>query len=332
MAFRVRVKQESLGDYLAGSGLLWPMLLILAFLPLLISVPLATEILIFALFAMGFNLLLGYTGILSFGHALYFGIGAYSTGMSLRYLSLGVWPSLLVSMAAGVASAVVVGIFSIKKQGVYFAMISMAFAQLAYFLVMSPLAGVTGGEDGFTGIPKLSLQFPFAVDLTHSFSLYYFEFLVVGAAYFMIHRIIESPFGHALKAIRENEDRLSACGYDTLRLKLLSLAFSGGFSALAGGLYAIYLGYVPVSTLFWLLSGSILMMTLLGGTKIFVGPAVGAAVFLFMQNTISHYTDRWQFFVGALFVIIVMIFPEGIMGTLQRKFSSGRGALSSTRK
>ena len=138
-------------------------------------------------------------------------------------------------------------------------------------MVMTPMAKLTGGEDGFTGIPKLEISFPLHLDLTNNMSLYYFVFVVAGLAFLAVQRIISSPFGHVLSAIRENEERISACGYNTVRMKLLSLIFSGCFSALAGGLYTVYLGYVPVSTLFWLLSGSILMMTLLGGTKVFVG-------------------------------------------------------------
>ena len=325
MVSSLHIIKDTVTGYLRGNKGLLVLISVQAILPFLISIPLATEILIYALFAVGFNLLLGYTGILSFGHALYFGLGAYSTAMSLRFLTLGVWPSLAISVIVGIVAAAVVGVFSIKKRGVYFAMISMAFAQMSYFLVMTPLARLTGGEDGFNGIPKLKLEFPFVIDLTNSVPLYYFVFFVVGVALFLIKRIIDSPFGHVLRAIRENEDRVRACGYDTSRIKLLSLVFSGSFSALAGGLYAIYLGYVPVSTLFWLLSGSILMMTLLGGSKIFIGPIVGAGVFLFLQNTISLYTDRWQFFVGAIFMIIVMLFPEGIMGTLQKRYASRRG-------
>jgi branched-chain amino acid transport system permease protein len=324
----LRPFRKAISSFLEDSQhTLWVLLIALIVLPLLISKPLATEIIIFGLFAMGFNLLLGYTGVLSFGHAMYFGLGAYSTGMSLRYLSLGVGASLSIAVLTGVLSAGVVGIVSMKKRGVYFAMISMAFAQMCYFLALTPLARWTGGEDGLKSIPKLTLDFPFRMDLTNNMSLYYFVFFVGGGALIAIHRIVDSPFGHALRAIRENEDRISACGYDTLRIKMLSLIFSGSFSALAGGLYTVYLGYVPISTLFWLLSGSILMMTLLGGTKVFVGPIVGVAVFLFMQNTISLYTDRWQFFVGVIFMIIVMVFPEGIMGTLQKRFASRRGYL-----
>ena len=300
------------------------LLLALLLLPWLVSKPLATEIVIFGLFAMGFNLLLGYTGVLSFGHAMYFGTGAYAAGMSLRYCSLGVGSSLAVAVLIGTLLAGLVGVASLKKRGVYFAMISMAFAQMVYFMALTPLARWTGGEDGLKFIPKLYLEFPWKVDLTNNLYLYYFVLLVAGLSLLAIYRIIDSPFGHALRAVRENEDRISACGYDTLRLKILSLIFSGGFSALAGGLYTVYLGYVPVSVLFWLLSGSILMMTLLGGTKVFVGPIVGVAVFLFLQNTISLYTDRWQFFVGVLFMLIVMAFPDGIMGTLQKRLASRR--------
>jgi branched-chain amino acid transport system permease protein len=279
---------------------------------------------IYGLFAMGFNLLLGYTGILSFGHAAYFGIGCYGCGIAVRDFGFSIWEGLLVSIILGILLASIIGAISIKKRGVYFAMISMAVAQMLYFLALSPLKKWTGGEDGLKFIPKLSLQFPFQVDLQSPFPLYYFVYFVVGLSILAIWRILNSPFGRLLQAIRENEERTIASGYNVTMAKFVSLVFSGLFSALAGGLFFVYLGYGPLTTLFWLTSGTILLMTILGGMHTFIGPVVGVAVFLFAQNKFSWVMDRWQLVVGVLFIALILIFPEGIVGTIKSKYLARR--------
>jgi branched-chain amino acid transport system permease protein len=306
---------------------IWITLGLFFILPHVISTPLATEILIYGLFALGFNLLLGYTGILSFGHAAYFGLGCYGCGIAIRDFGFPVWEGLLVSIILGILLAAVIGAISIKKRGVYFAMISMAVAQMFYFLALSPLKKWTGGEDGLKFIPKLSLQFPFHVDLQSPFPLYYFVYFVVGLSILAIWRILNSPFGRLLQAIRENETRTVASGYNVTMAKFVSLVFSGLFSALAGGLFFVYLGYGPLTTLFWLTSGTILLMTILGGMHTFIGPVVGVAVFLFAQNKFSWIMDRWQLVVGILFIALILIFPEGIVGTIKSKYLARRPAV-----
>lgn len=303
----------------SNAKVVWITLAALLIVPHVISTPLATEILIYGLFAMGFNLLLGHTGILSFGHAAYFGLGAYWAGIALRYFHTSVWTSLLFAMAGSSLLAVTIGVLAIRKRGVYFAMISLAFAQMFYFLALSPLKKWTGGEDGLKFIPVLKLEFPFHVDLASPLPLYYFTYFIVCLGIMAIWRILHSPFGRLLQAIRENDDRIRACGYNTTMARFISLVFSGLFSGLAGGLFTIYLGYGALTTLFWLTSGMVLMMTLLGGMHSFIGPVVGAGVFLFLQDTISRFTARWEVYVGAMFVLLVLVFPEGIMGTIKEK-------------
>jgi branched-chain amino acid transport system permease protein len=277
---------------------------------------------IYGLFAVGFNLLLGYTGILSFGHAAYFGVGCYGCGMAVRYFETSIWEGLMISIFLGALLASIIGAVAIKKRGVYFAMISMAVAQMLYFLALSPLKKWTGGEDGLKFIPKLSLQFPFHVDLQSPFPLYYFVYFVVSISILAIWRILNSPFGRLLQAIRENEERTIASGYNVTLAKFISLIFSGLFSALAGGLFFVYLGYGPLQTLFWLTSGTILLMTILGGMHTFIGPVVGVAVFLYAQNKFSWIMERWQLVVGILFIALILIFPEGIVGTIKSKYLS----------
>jgi branched-chain amino acid transport system permease protein len=309
----------------------WITLLVFLVLPYavpgnIISTALATEIMISGLFALGFNLLLGYTGILSFGHAAYFGLGCYGFGMAVRDFGLSVWGGLLVSMLVGAVLASIVGAIAIKKRGVYFAMISMAVAQMFYFLALSPLKKYTGGEDGLKFIPKLSLSFPFSVDLQNPIPLYYFVYFIVGISILAIWRILNSPFGRLLQAIRENEPRTVASGYNVTMAKFISLVFSGLFSSLAGGLFCVYLGYGPLQALYWLTSGTILLMTILGGMHTFIGPIVGVGVFLYAQNKFSWIMERWELVVGILFMALILVFPEGIVGTIRSKYLARRAA------
>jgi branched-chain amino acid transport system permease protein len=310
-----------------SNRVVWITLLVFLVAPHIISTPLMTEIMIFGLFALGFNLLLGHTGILSFGHAAYFGLGCYGCGMAIRYFGFSVWGALLVSMLLGALLAVIVGALAIKKRGVYFAMISMAVAQMFYFMALSPFKKWTGGEDGLKFIPKLSLSFPFPVDLQSPLPLYYFVFFIVGISILCIWRILNSPFGRLLQAIRENEQRTIASGYNVTVAKFISLLFSGLFSALAGGLFCVYLGYGPLSTLFWLTSGTILLMTILGGMHTFIGPVVGVSIFLYAQNKLSWILTEWELVVGILFMSLILIFPEGIVGTLKSKYADRKAAV-----
>lgn len=303
----------------------WFTLLVFLLIPHVISTPLATEILIFGLFAIGFNLLLGYTGILSFGHAAYFGLGCYGCGIAIRDFGMSVWGALLVSALLGALLAVIIGALAIKKRGVYFAMISMAIAQMFYFLALSPLKKWTGGEDGLKFIPKLSLEFPIPLDLQSPFPLYYFVYFIVGLSILAIWRILNSPFGRLLQAIRENENRTIACGFNVTMAKFISLVFSGLFSAVAGGLFCIYLGYGPLRALFWLTSGTILLMTILGGMHTFIGPVIGVAVFLYLQNKLSWVMERWELVVGIMFMALILIFPDGIVGTIKARHAARKG-------
>lgn len=309
-----------------ANPVVWITLLVFVFLPFVISKPLATEILIYSLFALAFNLMLGHTGVLSFGHAAYFGMGSYTAGIMYRYFHMGVAIGLIAAIIIGVLVAAGIGAASIKKKGVYFAMISLAFAQMFYFLAFSAFTKWTGGECGLKCIPKLKLMYPFYVDLMDPWCLYYFTFVVVAVSIVILWRIFDSPLGRVLQGIRENEERISACGYNVNLIKFVSLIFSGAFSGLAGGLYTVYLGYVPITTLFWMTSGIVLLMTLLGGMHTFIGPVVGVGVFQYLQSTISLYVERWEFFVGGLFMALVLLFPEGIVGSIKAKYEERRKA------
>ena len=278
---------------------------------------LATQVLIHGLFALGFNLLYGYTGLLSFGHAAYWGLGAYGTGIALAKLDVtSLWAALGAGVAVAGLGGAVIGFFCLRRRGIYFAMLTLAFAQLLYFTGFH-LSEWTGGDDGLRGITLLPLTLPgLSLGLGRPLSFYYFVLLLVGLAVAALRRILDSPFGAALQAIRENADRLVACGYDVTRVKLLSFVFSALFAGLAGALDALRLTVVPIEALYWTTSGQVVMMTLLGGAGTFFGPFVGAATFLVLEDRLSLFTESWPLVIGAVFMIFVLFLPRGIWGTV----------------
>ena len=282
---------------------------------------LATQVLIYGLFALGFNLLYGYTGLLSFGAAAYWGLGAYGTGIALAKLKV---TSLWVALGAGLGLALIggalFGFFCLRRRGIYFAMLTLAFAQLLYFIGFH-LADWTGGDDGLRGItvPPVVLG-GWRISLDRSVVFYYFALVLVGLAVLVLKRILDSPFGAVLQAIRENSDRATACGYDIARIKHLSFVFSATFCGLAGALDALRLTVVPIESLHWSTSGQVVIMTLLGGAGTFFGPFVGAAAFLVLEDSISVVTESWPLVIGAIFVVFVLFLPKGIWGTLTGGF------------
>lgn len=277
----------------------------------------ATQVLIFGLFALGFNLLYGYTGLLSFGHAAYYGLGAYGAGIALAKLHVG---SLWLGLASGLLLAglggAVIGFFCLRRRGIYFAMLTLAFAQLLYFIGFH-LADWTGGDDGLRGIPQLTLGLgPWQYSIETTLGFYYFSYVLVGLAVAALKRILDSPFGAVLRAIRENSSRAVACGYDINRVKHLSFVFSACFAGLAGSLDALRLTVVPIESLYWTTSGQVVMMTLLGGAGTFFGPFVGATTFLVLEERLSLITESWPIVIGAIFSAFVLFLPKGIWGTL----------------
>jgi branched-chain amino acid transport system permease protein len=278
---------------------------------------LATQVLIYGLFALGFNLLYGYTGLLSFGSAAYWGLGAYGTGIALAKLKVtSLWLALGIGLGAALLGGAVVGFFCLRRRGIYFAMLTLAFAQLLYFSGFH-LADWTGGDDGLRGItvPPAGL-FGLHLSLDSSVAFYYFTLAVVGLAVAVLKRILDSPFGAVLQAIRENTDRAIACGYDIARIKHLSFVFYALFCGLAGALDALRLTVVPIESLHWSTSGQVVIMTLLGGAGTFFGPFVGAGAFLVLEDLISARTESWPLAIGLIFMAFVLFLPKGIWGTL----------------
>ena len=278
---------------------------------------LATQVLIFGLFALGFNLLYGYTGLLSFGHAAYYGLGAYGTGIALAKLKVtSLWLALGLGFGTAMMGGALVGFFCLRRRGIYFAMLTLAFAQMLYFIAFHA-ADLTGGDDGLRGIPLHPLALPGgSVSLRNPLAFYYFAYVLVVLAVAGLKRILDSPFGAVLQAIRENSDRAVACGYDINRVKLLSFVFSASFAGLAGGLDALRLTVVPVDALYWSTSGQVVIMTLLGGAGTFFGPFVGAATYLVLADRLSIFFEYWPLVIGVIFMAFVLFLPKGIWGTL----------------
>ena len=285
--------------------------------PLLIPFrALAINILIYGLYALGFNLLFGYLGLLSFGHSALFGAGAYLGGIAFVLFGAPWWLAVAIGLLSGVVMAAVIGAIAIRTRGIYFSMVTLALAQCVYY-VFYQATDWTGGENGLRlpGLGAINL-FGLKLDFVDPLTRYYVVAGFVIAALFVLSRILASPFGAAIEAIRENESRARACGFDVTRTRLLAFVLSGGFCGLAGALQALHLSIVPIETMSIEISGLAVMMCLLGGMGTFFGPFIGAAVFLLLENVVSVWTIHWQLVVGAVFVACVLFFPRGIWGTL----------------
>jgi branched-chain amino acid transport system permease protein len=272
----------------------------------------AMNVLCLALFASAFNLLLGYAGLLSFGHAAFIGSAAYVTGWAARAWG---WPpelSILAGTAVATALGAIFGSLAIRRSGIYFAMITMGFAQLVYFLaVQMPW---TGGEDGLQGIPRGKLLG--LVSLQDNIAMYYFVYAVFLVGFWLVHRTIDSPFGHVLRAIRENEPRAVSLGYDVARHKLLAFVISAALSGLAGSLKALAFQFASLSDVHWHISGAVVLMTLLGGLGTVIGPSLGALVIVALENYLAELGSWVTVITGLVFVASVLSFRRGIVGTI----------------
>jgi branched-chain amino acid transport system permease protein len=278
---------------------------------------LAAQVLTYGLFALGFNIIYGYTGLLSFGHAAFWGLGAYGTGITLAKLGVqSLWIGLAAGMGAALVAGVIVGYLCLRRRGIYFAMLTLAFGQMIFFGAFH-MSQWTGGDDGLRGIPRLPLELPgIAIALDTPLRLYYFIMAVVALMLLGLKRIMDSPFGAVVQAIRENPSRAEACGYDVRRVKLLAFTFSAFFAGVAGALEAIRLNFVPIDALYWTTSAQVVIMTLIGGAGTFFGPFVGAAAFLLLQDWLSLVMESWSLVIGLVFIAFVLFLPKGIWGTL----------------
>ena len=276
------------------------------------------KILCFAMFACAFNLLLGFTKMLSFGHAAFFGTSAYVTGWLVTVQGWGTIAGILGGVAVALLLGLVIGAIAVRRQGIYFAMITLALGQLVFFVCLQ--ADFTGGENGLQGIPRGSLLG--LVRLGNDRVMYYFVLAVFVAVYLLIRRVVHSPFGQVLKAIRANEPRAVSLGYKVDRYKLMAFVLSASLSGLAGSLKALVLGFVTLSDVSQTNSGEVILMTLLGGSGTFLGPVIGANVVVTLQEYLSDLVGAWvSVIIGAIFVVCVMVFCRGFVGEIQRLFA-----------
>jgi branched-chain amino acid transport system permease protein len=293
---------------------LWVGLVILLIAPLVGLYPVfMMKALCFAIFACAFNLLLGFTGLLSFGHAAYLGAAAYATGYLVRTMGWSPELGIIAGMVIAAACGLVIGLIAIRRQGIYFAMVTLAMAQMIYFVFLQ--APFTGGEDGLQGVPRGKLFG--LLSLANDTVLYYVVLAIFVAVFLFIIRIVHSPYGQVLKAIRENEPRAISLGYDVDRYKLLAFVLSTAIAGLAGSLKTLVLGFATLTDAHWSLSGEVILMTLLGGLGTFAGPVIGAFTIIGLQDFLSDRVGSWiNVIIGVIFVVCVVAFRKGVVGEL----------------
>ncbi len=302
--------------------LVWVLLLAAPFwLPLIGGyVELGERVVVLGLAAMSVNFLLGYTGVLSFGHAAYFGLGAYGAGMTIRYLVPSTTAGLLIGTLVGTLAGAIIGPLIIRLRGVYFAMVTIAFGQVFYFIAFR-WNSLTGGDDGLLGWTRLPLNFGVTtIDILHNpRAFYYFVLVIFAVSVGIMAWVLRSPFGRTLIAIRENERRARFLGIPVDRHIWISWTISCCFVSVAGALYALMNNFVDPRALYWTQSGDFVIMAVLGGMRSFWGPLIGAAIFVLLQDYLSSQTQNWMSFVGLFFVLVVLFFPRGILGAIRRK-------------
>lgn len=288
---------------------------------------LAIEVFIFAIFAMSLDLLLGYTGLASFGHAAFLGLGAYIVAYisSRSDLALNLTSNLLIILPAVIAGtalvALAIGFFALRTTGIYFLMVTLAFAQMLFSIAIR-WSSVTGGSDGLSGVARPSIGLGIE-SLTYTFnsreSYYYLSLVFFLLSWWLLRRIVNSPFGWTLRGIRENEQRMRALGYNTFRYKMAAFVIAGIFGGVAGMLLVQFFRHAAPENLYWTMSGQVMVMIIVGGTGTLVGPVLGAGVVRLFPNFASSYTDRWETLLGLLFISFVLFAPKGIMGLLRAR-------------
>jgi branched-chain amino acid transport system permease protein len=279
-------------------------------------VKLLQEILIWGIFAMSLDLLMGYAGMVSFGHSAFFGIGGYVAALALKE-----WPglvsALLLPALAAALGALVIGFFSIRVSGVYFIMLTLAFSQMFYAYTFQ--VAWLGAEDGIIGIPRPTV---FGLSLSTPAAFHVFVVAVTALLAFLLWRVVRSPFGHVLRGIHENEGRMLAVGYAVKRYKLLAFTIAGAIAGVAGGMYAQFNGQIPPDAFFWTTSGEALLMVIIGGSGTLGGAMLGAGAFILLQSLVSTYTERWMAILGLAFILFVLFAPGGIVGALRGRHTA----------
>lgn len=314
---RLRTRTRRLVETARERQILTSLVLVTLFAIFTGDFSLASYIAMYGLFAVAYNFCLGRTGLLTFGHAAFFGLGAYGYGLFVVHLGLGevgAWAGILVGMATAALGGLVVGALALRLGGTYLALVTLAIAQAIWYVAFQ-LRGLTGGDDGLIGIQRPLVGIPgvFEFNLGRPSTFFFFALVVLGVSMVVIDRVRQSNFGRVLVAIRENENRAKFLGYDTYRYKLGAFTISAAFSGLAGVLYPIYLSIVTLKTLHWLLSGEVNFWVILGGLHTFAGPILGTAVYLALRDWSTALTENWRIPVGLVIVVIVLFAPEGLL-------------------
>jgi branched-chain amino acid transport system permease protein len=306
---------------IVGIAIMWLALLALPWwLPLIGGyTALGSKVLIYAIATMGLNLVLGFTGGLSFGQAAYFGLGAYGAGMTLKYLAPSTPLAIVIGTVVGGLAATVLGPLVMRRRGIYFAMITIAIGQLFYF-VMVRWNEVTGGEDGLAGFARQDIHLGLLnVPISSSgTAFYYLVLLCFTVAVAVMWTVLQSPLGHTWVAIRENRRRMEFLGIRVERYVWAAFAIAGTITAFAGTLNAMLFNFASPQDLHWILSGNFVIMIVLGGMRSFFGPLIGVIIFVVAQDYLSSVTDNWMTFIGLIFVCIVLLFPRGVLGIFRR--------------
>jgi len=300
-------------------------ILVLLLLPHFLStyyLGLVIQMMIFALFAMSLDLLIGYTGMASLGHAAYFGIAAYATGLVALKLGWSVWLALPAGLLVAALTATLFGVLALRTRGGYFLMITLALSQVVWGIAFG-WRSLTGGDDGLPEVPRPNLGLPWP--LTDETPFYYFVLFCIGVGTFLLIRIVSSPFGYALRGIRESETRMLSLGYNVWRYKLAVFVLAATFAGLAGCLYVYYNRFVSPDYLQVVRSAEVLLMVILGGAGTLIGPAIGAALIVLLDNVVSTYTERWLLVLGVIYVVVALFAPRGVIGFL-REFRAKKGA------
>ncbi len=285
------------------------MLAAVVLLPVFVRHAIATEIWIFAIFGLGLNLLVGYSGLLSFGQSTFFGSAAYTAGYLLKHQGINVFAALAIGILVGAVSAAVVGYLCVQRSGLYFIMLTFALNQMFYFTAYQ-WTSVTGGEDGMPGVPRPAVL---GFDVRQPLAYYAVVAACFILALWVMKRIVESPLGKILQAIRDNELRAEALGYNASRMKLAAFVIGGAFSGLAGVLYAMLFGIVPLEAIGFVFSGNVVFATLIGGSGSLYGPVIGSFVFIWLSESVSAVWARWPLLLGVAFVIVVLFFRGGVV-------------------
>ncbi len=299
------------------------MMLVLSVFPFVLPyISLATEILCLSLLAISFNLLFGYGGLLSFAHAAFFSIGAYTVGNLVIHFHVNILLGILAAGAAASLVALPIGLVSIQRLGIYFAFLTLAFNELIYYIIYEAVP-LTGGDEGLRGIqrPDLNLGF-FSIDLSDPLRFYFFVLAVFALCFLVIRRIVNSPFGSVIRCIKENEGRAEAIGYRVKSFKLMIMVVSVFAAGIAGALHTLFIKFADVEHCMWIFSGDIILMTLLGGVKTLMGPIFGVFVFTFLADFLSGLWDRWLFIIGIAFLFVVLFFRDGIQGMIESLWKS----------